>query len=91
MEPGEWLQYTVNVPKAGKYRLELEVTSAKEDGKFYLSLENKKVTQSLLVPKLAGPQNIGVGNIKLKKGTNTLRLYVEAGGFNFSGIKFIAE
>lgn len=90
-EAGEWLQYTVNVPEEGKYRLELELCAAKEVGKFFLTLANKKVSQNLEVPELDGWQNIGVKNIHFKKGLNTLRLYVDAGGFNFKSIRFVSE
>jgi endoglucanase len=90
-EAGEWLQYTVQVPKAGKYRLDLELSAPKEDGKFFLTLNNHKATQPLLVPKLAGWQKISVKNIDFKKGKSTLRFYVETGGFNFAGLKFTSE
>lgn len=79
-EAGEWLQYTLEVVKGGKYDIKLKYNAAKSDAKISVTVNSgKKLTSDEL------------SNVVLKKGTNTLRVYFETGGIEFSAIDFIKK
>lgn len=79
-EAGEWLQYTLEVVKGGKYDIKLKYNAAKSDAKISVTVNSgKKLTSDEL------------SNVVLKKGTNTLRVYFETGGIEFSAIEFIKK
>lgn len=90
IEKGEWLQYTLKVITPGIYSVKLKVASAADDGK--LSLKVNGITQTIAVPRSGGFkkwQVITLKNIRLKAGSNKLRVYADMGGFNFHNMKFI--
>ncbi|MVT10211.1 cellulase family glycosylhydrolase [Chitinophaga tropicalis] len=90
IEKGEWLQYTINAKRNGKYTLLVLVAGNKGNGKFYLTVNGKPVSSTIAVP--AGHkgqwQTVDVKNVTLKNGHQTLRLHAEAGGFDFKAILF---
>lgn len=79
-QAGEWLQYTLEVVKGGKYDIKLKYNAAKSDAKISVMVNSGK--------KLASDE---LSNVVLKKGTNTLRVYFETGGIEFSAIEFIKK
>lgn len=79
-EAGEWLQYTLEVVKGGKYDIKLKYNAAKSDAKISVTVNSGE--------KLASDE---LSNVVLKKGTNTLRVYFETGGIEFSAIEFIKK
>jgi len=85
---GEWLQYTLKVVKAGTYSLKFIFSAKDQAGKFSV-LVNKKLSQSIDIPKANNWEIIEVKNILLNKGQNMLRLLVEEGGFDFKSIQFV--
>jgi hypothetical protein len=87
-EAGEWLQYTVNVVKGGKYQIKLDYNTEKEDGKLSLAVNNTISAKSVTVPKATGWQSLELKSIAMKKGTNVLRLYIDAGGLNLRSLRF---
>jgi endoglucanase len=91
IESGEWLQYTINVKEAGKYIIKLELAAVKAGGKVSLWTDGQVVAKSVSVPASGGMTNfkqLEIKNIKLDKGKRVLRVYADAGGFNFSSIQF---
>lgn len=50
-EAGEWLEYTVNVASAGAYYFRATVASGAENSSFRLFLDDKAVTDTLVVPQ----------------------------------------
>lgn len=93
-ETGEWLQYTLNVHKKGKYTVKLLVASDKPDGKLSLILNNNIQAKGIPIPNTSGPdkwQTIDVKNISLNKGENKFRVYTEKGGYNLKTVEFIPD
>ncbi|OQP51109.1 glycosyl hydrolase family 5 [Niastella yeongjuensis] len=86
-EAGEWLQYTLNVVKAGHYQLKLNCNPASEDAKLSF-LVNKNGARKITVPKAAGWQSLEIKDIELKKGPNSLRLYIDAGDLTLGDMQF---
>jgi endoglucanase len=89
IEPGEWLQYTINVKEGGNYNIILDYNTEKETGKMAISINDNKGVPVVTVPKSSAWQLLPIKNIALKKGTNTLRIYFESEGVNLRSIQFI--
>ena len=90
-EAGEWLQYTTQVPATASYTIHLKVLPGKAKGKIKISVNNKPVTNAIIPAAAAQKpkwQLIELKNISLQKGSNTIRLYIEAGGFGLKEMKF---
>lgn len=92
IEPGEWLQYTVDVKKAGKYTLKIYMASNDDKGKISLSLNGNELARETQLPNtgdLKTFQSLVLRNIPFNAGKQTLRISADAGYFNFSYIQFV--
>ena len=87
IEDGEWLQYTLNVAKAGKYDLVFNCAAKQQPGKLSAQV-NKDRSPSLEVPKANEWKTVEMKNVNLQKGENKLRVIAELGGFDFKSIEF---
>jgi endoglucanase len=90
IEDGEWLSYTVNAQKSGKYDLKLAVASETETGKVAV-LVNDLPAKATSVPKTGGVekwQSLLLKDIPLKVGLNNIRIRAEKGGFNLHSLQF---
>ena len=88
-ESGEWLQYTFEAKEGGLFNLQLRTAADSASGVVNLLLNGASVQQNLTLKKGGKDQWVTTPAkaVMLKKGTNTLRVYVEKGGFNFNYIK----
>jgi N,N-dimethylformamidase beta subunit-like protein/carbohydrate binding protein with CBM6 domain/Big-like domain-containing protein len=80
---GEWLNYTVNVPAAGTYTLDVRVASNGAGGTFHFNVNGVDRTGPLVVPNTAGWQTwklVTKSGISLAAGTQVLRLVMDANG-----------
>lgn len=94
IEDGEWLQYTIDVEKAGNYTIVFKTASDKDGGKISFSANSVKLINALDVPNTKDLKNwneIKVKDIQLKKGINRFRVLADVGGFNFSSIQFVKQ
>jgi endoglucanase len=94
MEEGEWLQYTLNVSRKGKYTIRFTASSASDSAQFTFSLNGSKTSYNVSVPNTGGTNNwqtIDVQNVSLSSGKQALRIYVLKGGGNLRTIQFIRE
>jgi Carbohydrate binding module (family 6). len=103
-DPGEWIKYTVNVKKAGKYKVSLMYTSNK-GGKISLSINDKDVTGPLTVTSTFHKDDpIGwrqwhhwntmnnIAEIELQEGVQVLTLHtVEEGQMNYMWLDFVLK
>ncbi len=65
---GEWVVYSVNVKKAGIYRIEIPVASKKKGGVFHIELNGKDVTGPISVPDTGSWQKLELlthANVKI--------------------------
>ncbi|UKT62959.1 cellulase family glycosylhydrolase [Pedobacter mucosus] len=91
IEKGEWLQYTVNVLKAGNYTLKLNVASNTADAKLRLTI-NGNAIKSLVLPNTGGEKifkTVDIKNVSLRVGRQVIKVLSDTGGYNFSYIQFI--
>jgi hypothetical protein len=85
-EPGEWINYTVNVNRTGIYEIGLMYT-ASGDGSISLDLDGKQLTQELLIPSTRNDKETiawrqwhhwnridSLATVKLDKGIHVLTL-----------------
>jgi uncharacterized delta-60 repeat protein len=96
--PGEWVEYTINIPTAGLYDMQTRIASPKAGGSFHYSLDDGKVVADRqTIPNTGSFQNwttITVHLPRLEAGTHVLRLnmdFVSTGGgmANFNWLKLV--
>ena len=56
IQAGEWIEYTLSVPTAGAYTLEVRVASSAVGGTFHVEVEGVNKTGTLTVPSTGGWQ-----------------------------------
>ncbi len=94
-QAGEWLEYTVNVKKAGDYTMFAAVASANNTSSFQLSLDGKAITDTLAVPAAAaGEENYDdynkvKANVTLPAGEHVLRFTVTGNWMDIDYINFV--
>lgn len=84
---GEWLQYTLTVIKGGRYQVRVNYNAEKENGALSLNVNNSN-TKKVTVPKGNSWQALEIKNVELKKGTNTLRIYIDSGEMDLRSLQF---
>ena len=95
-QPGDWLNYTVNVAAASTYTLHARVAGGVGGGSFHLLVDGQRVTQNISVPETGGYQSwqtLDVPGVRLPQGQHTLQLVMDSGGFynavgNFNWLSF---
>ncbi|HEY4762849.1 MAG TPA: carbohydrate-binding protein [Candidatus Sulfotelmatobacter sp.] len=82
--PGDWLNYTVNVERAGAYTLNVRVATQVAGGVFHLALDGQDISGPISVPQTNGWQTwqtLSVPGIRLPAGTHTLQMVMDTGGY----------
>src|SRR2546421_3765710 len=77
--PGEWVEYTINVPTAGAYTIQTRVASPKTGGSIHYEIDGQNVSRSISVPNTGGFQNFTTitSNLgTLSAGNHVLRLAI---------------
>ncbi|MBO9703474.1 MAG: carbohydrate-binding protein [Sporocytophaga sp.] len=78
---GEWLEYTVNVAKAGLYNLDLRLACNGDGRTLGLSLDGTVLSSTISIPNTAGWQTwqyVSLKNIQLPAGEHVLRVTIGA-------------
>jgi endoglucanase len=91
-EDGEWLQYTVNVPKTGRYKLVINAASEHTGGQLFVIVNNVKMGANIDVPNTGSMdtyKGLILKSLALKAGKQAIKLLIHTGGFNLSTIQFI--
>lgn len=92
IEDGEWLQYTLQVTKAGKYSINFGLAAASDTATLSVEVNGKVVATAARVPSAGGLSNwnsLSFKNIHLIRGVNRLRVFAGKGGFNLKDIGFV--
>ena len=80
---GEWLNYSVNVPAAGAYDIDVRVASAGNGGTFHIEVNGNNVSGALTVPDTGGWQNwttVRKSGVSLPAGQQQWRLVLDSNG-----------
>lgn len=94
IEDGEWLQYTIEVKKAGNYQIGFNTTVENAGATLSLLVNDRTLIDKLLLPVASSKQNnktTWVKNVALPAGTTRLKLLANKGGFNLQSISFNKE
>ncbi|MGZ5286408.1 MAG: carbohydrate-binding protein, partial [Flavisolibacter sp.] len=88
-EDGEWMQYSFQVNKDGKYNLSVELASDTTNASYSILVNSKPVVENVAITNTGGKEIWKESNpvvVTLKKGMNQLRFRVGKGGFQFRRI-----
>ena len=93
MGAGEWLEYTVNVSRAGTYTIEARVASNAAGGTFHIEFGGVDKTGAINVPGTSGWQNWTTvsATAVLSAGIQTLRFVSSANDYNLNYFEIIAD
>lgn len=89
--PGEWLEYTVNVQDSMYYEISVNYATIRSDNRFYLEMDDQAITEPTTLPVTGGWDewiNTEIGRAYLEKGEHILRLNYEEGTLNLDYIEF---
>jgi hypothetical protein len=89
MKQGEWLNYTVNVTKAGKFNIDTRIASLYNNSAYHIEVDGKNVTGSMKFVNTGGFQKWTTARksgIALGAGKHTIKLVIDStGGHKFAG------
>jgi hypothetical protein len=99
MQQGEWLNYTVAVPKSGFYKITIRYSAINANGKIRFDFDGVNATGEVAVP--FGESNstgandwkdFVVGTVALQPGVQSMRIYVAGSeaAFNLNSISIVA-
>jgi hypothetical protein len=96
--PGEWIAYTVNVPRTGTYVLQARV-AAKYGGTFHVKVGSLKVSGTMQIPRTGGWQvytTLSGPPVVLSDGQHVVRFYMDTAGKsgvigNFNWFRFVQQ
>ncbi|WP_158821382.1 carbohydrate-binding protein [Granulicella sp. S156] len=83
-QPGDWLNYTVDIASARTYTLQVRVANGVGGGVFHLNVDGQQVTQHISVPETGGYQTwqtLTIPDVPLPEGIHTVQLVMDSGGF----------
>jgi len=89
--PGEWLEYTINIATAGEYFFKARVASGSDASSFQLSLDDKIISDTITVPKGADWDTYTIidgKTAKMDAGEHVLRLTITGAFANIDWIQF---
>ena len=96
VKAGEWLNYSVNVTKAGTFNIDTRVATSFSGGSFHLEIDGKNVTGSLKFTNTGGFEKwatVRKAGVKIAAGKHTIKLVIDSSGghkvaANINWIKF---
>jgi hypothetical protein len=92
-QKGEWMNYTINVTKAGTYAFFARTASVGAGGRFHVEVDGRKATSSIAIPNTDGWDTYTtqmIKGLKLKAGNHVVRIVMDKEGTsgnvgNFAG------
>jgi hypothetical protein len=87
IEAGEWTEYTLEADQAGVYGLSVEVKATVATGRLGVSVNNELLAVDTAVVQSEKWQQVKLANVKLLQGTNKIRIYANAGGYNLVSLQ----
>ena len=92
LNPGEWMEYTVDIHFAGQYTIETRVSSLVTGGAFHLAFDGVDQTGQVIVPATTGWQTwtTVTATVDLDAGTQVMRFVPATGGFNVNAFVVLA-
>ncbi len=88
IDSGDWMEYSVNVPATGNYKMDLRVNGWNTDASVSVAANNTALTSANVYTNTTW-STVTTGNFHLNQGTVTLRLAVSNGGFNLNWLELV--
>lgn len=91
-EPGEWMEYTVNVTQHAEYNITFTIATPYDNKVLHLEQNGVDITGPIAVPNTGGFQNwqtVTVSGIHLHEDISELRVHFESNDINFDYIDFV--
>ena len=91
IEDSEWIKYTIDVKEKSSYNLKLLIAAEDNSGNITVSVDDKNVFDNISIAStnnLKNWQTQTLGKLNLNKGTHTIKLYFNKGGFDFKLLVF---
>ncbi|NJM79591.1 MAG: carbohydrate-binding protein [Flavobacterium sp.] len=90
IQNGEWLEYTVNVARAGNYKIDIRYAALSSTGNIHVDFNGANVSQGIsLAPTGAWQTYTTVSKtVTLNAGTQVMRVTIDAGGINLNKVTF---
>ncbi|MDB5012089.1 MAG: glycosyl hydrolase family 5 [Daejeonella sp.] len=89
-EDEEWLRYTIDAKKSGKYTFKFLVSSEAATGRLVIYTDEGIRQAEVTIPNTGNEekwQTVEVKNIRMHSGINQLRIVTEKGGYNLKSIQ----
>ncbi|MGE0030829.1 MAG: carbohydrate-binding protein [Steroidobacteraceae bacterium] len=89
-QTGEWLAYTIDVPSASRYDLELRVSSTLSNSTFRILVDGANVSGTVAVPNTGGWNRygwVGPRGVQLSAGRHVMRVVAVRQYFNLNTIR----
>jgi hypothetical protein len=86
MQPGEWMNYTMDAPAAGTFDFSARVASLGRGGAFHVEIDGKRATGSIAIPDTGGWtqfQLVTRKGIKISAGTHIVRIVIDRGSATY--------
>jgi hypothetical protein len=83
MQAGEWMNYSVNVVKAGTFNFDARIASTASGAAFHVEIDGKNVTGTMQFTNTGGLQKwatVSKGGIAITAGKHTVRFVVDSTG-----------
>jgi hypothetical protein len=93
-DDGEWMQYTIDIPKTGLFDLEIRTASEEISGAITIEVNDEVFKDKIELPLTHGKTNWQVSkieNIKLPNGKIKLRFLIVKGGSNLLEFKIVSK
>jgi endoglucanase len=84
-EAGEWMQYTLEIPEAGKYTMKINSSANDAGGELKIEINGQILKDKITLPTTGEPykwQSMNIKGILLPKGEVIMRIHIEKEGSN---------
>ena len=93
-EPGDWLDYNINLAQSGTYRFSFRVSSALPGGQIVLENSNGAVLAQLQIEQTGGWQTwntLVIPDVKLSAGQQTIRVAISYANLNWFEFSYVSN
>jgi hypothetical protein len=93
-EPGEWMQYAIDVTESGVFDIHVRAAGGDFGGAFHFSSGGSEISRLAYVPNTGGYQNwetVILPNVVLTPEDQIVRFHIDGSGANYGSFEFIKK
>lgn len=93
IDANDWMNYSVNIPTSGWYKVDYRIASTVGNATLVLSQNAQDISANVVLPNTNGWQNWQTlsSRVYLNAGSQTISIYVRSGGFNINWFALTPE